>query len=293
MTAAPREKRDRGDSSHRKRRRLAGESDTDRDIRLAKDDVHQADVRRGDAALHRPHSDAPVLDDSGHISLFPAEQSKKHRDEKHPEAEAEKKRKERELEDQYTMRFSNAAGYKQKLEQPWYSSSRQDLAVQSEVMPNKDVWGNEDPRRREREKRRVDANDPLAAMKKGVRQLREVDKERKKWDDERQRELQELRREQESSGRRPAASSDSLENFQLDDDDKEGKEERWRRHRSRRPHREDRGHRSKHSRTDRSHHTRRSNAAGNKRARSPASRGADAGWTRAPCRRYSAQFAES
>ena len=262
-----RERRDHKERQ-RKRRRLAGENDTDRDIRLAREDVEGSRSRRGvdgdDVLLRRPTSDAPLVDEAGRINLFPVEEEK--RDQKNPEAEAEAARRNREFEDQYTMRFSNAAGYKRgMMEKPWYSSSGLDLAQENGAMPSRDVWGNEDPRRREREKARTDANDPLAAMRKGVRQLRAVELERKKWEDERRRESDALKEEQREERRRrrrrrsrsrsPARSIDSLEDFRLDDcaEDKE----RRRKQRSRRE-REDREYRSDRSRHRSKHRSRRS-----------------------------------
>ncbi|GKZ30925.1 hypothetical protein AbraIFM66950_010662 [Aspergillus brasiliensis] len=175
----------------RKRRRLAGEDDTDRDIRYAQEDAQLALDRREQQAAARS-SDAPLHDSTGHIDLFPSEEKRKPA-EKNAEAEKETKEKRRELEDQYTMRFSNAAGFRQSVSQdPWYSSSKREGAA-TESMPSKDVWGNEDPLRREREKARMDASDPLAAMRKGVRQLKTVEQERKRWNEERSRELEALK----------------------------------------------------------------------------------------------------
>lgn len=212
-----------GAGQYRKRRRLAGEDDTDRDIRLAREDATQASAARDRLALtsSRDGKDAqvPLVDSAGHINLFPAESGNK-KAEKNAEAEAEAAKKKRSYEDQYTMRFSNAAGFKEKLgRQPWYSSSGQDLAA-PDSMPEKDVWGNEDPRRKEREKARIDSNDPLAAMKRGVRQLRATEQERKRWNEEKRKELEALKSEERHrSGhhhRRRSLSADSLEGFSLD-----------------------------------------------------------------------------
>lgn len=238
--------------------RLAGEDDTDRDIRFAREDVLQRKESGQAGVLAKSTSDAPLIDSSGHISLFPSEAPP--RREKNAETEAEAAKKKREYEDQYTMRFSNAAGFKQGLEAPWYFSTTHDLAAQAQGVPSKDVWGNEDPRRQEREKTRLNANDPLAAMKKGVRQLREVEKERKKWEDERRLELEALKREEKESRRRRrrSRSHDSLEDFKLDGDPVDG--ERRRRHRSRKEHtnkdyrrsRRD-GHRARHEHSSSKH----------------------------------------
>ncbi|QQK46962.1 CBF1-interacting co-repressor CIR, N-terminal domain [Penicillium digitatum] len=153
----------------RKRRRVAGENDTDRDIRYAREDAAQAAAKRDELMLISHKADtaqAPILDKAGHINLFPAASAKA---EKNPEAEAEASRKKRSYEDQYTMRFSNAAGFKETIGQkPWYSSAEQN-ATAPESMPGKDVWGNADPRRKERTQARMSANDPLAAIKRGRR----------------------------------------------------------------------------------------------------------------------------
>ncbi|KAI9928933.1 hypothetical protein MW887_001326 [Aspergillus wentii] len=161
----------------RKRRRLAGENDTDRDIRFAREDAEFAVAKREELAVSRV-DDAPLEDSAGHINLFPSK-GKDRAVEKNAEAEAESADQKRKYEDQYTMRFSNAAGFKQSIGQkPWYHSSA-DGAMAPDSVPGKDVWGNEDPLRKQREAARMDANDPLAAMRKGVRQLKSVEQERK------------------------------------------------------------------------------------------------------------------
>lgn len=245
---------------HRKRRRLAGEDDTDRDIRLAKEDAALAAAKRDEllATSARPERDdhVPIVDSAGHINFFTAEMTRNQRAEKNAEAEAEASKKRREQEDPYTMRFSNAAGYRESAGQkPWYSSSASKVMA-PDHMPDKDVWGNEDPMRKERERARLDANDPLVAMKAGVRQLKQVERERKKWQEERARELEELKRAEKISSRRRRRRSrsrsrsreslSSLEGFSLDavpekessrDDDK---------HRARHKHRHHRSHRHRH-----------------------------------------------
>jgi hypothetical protein len=229
---------DRG--STRKRRRLAGEDDTDRDMRVAKADADLASR----ATERLRSSDAPLTDSHGHINLFP---SKSQPHEKNADAEAERAKKKREHEDQFTMRFSNAAGYKQGLNAPWYSTVSKDGP---EEIRGKDVWGNEDIGRIEREKLRINASDPLAAMKKGVKQLREVEKGRQDWKAEREREMKELEdleRSQRSERKRRRRHQedpdlDSLDEFRLDGPAMESKERRHR-HPSHRRH--------KHSRSSR------------------------------------------
>nr|ABQ57505.1 homocitrate synthase [Epichloe festucae] len=76
-----------------------------------------------------------------HFDLFGDEKSRGH-GEKNEEAEREARKKKRELEDQYTMRLSNAAG-KGGIKRPWYSQGDADRQAE----PLKDMWGNDDPRR--------------------------------------------------------------------------------------------------------------------------------------------------
>lgn len=207
---------------YRKRRRIAGEDDTERDIRIAKEDAAQNNSKRRELSLASGGKDsiqAPILDSSGHINLFPAEGAHG-KAEKNKEAEAEAERKKRSYEDQYTMRFSNAAGFKENVgRQPWYSSSAQ-TAIAPDSMPDNNVWGNEDPMRREREKARMDSSDPLAAMKRGVRQLKTTEQQRKRWNEEKQKELEKLKQEEHQRSRnrhrRRSRSLDTLEGFRLD-----------------------------------------------------------------------------
>lgn len=267
---------------YRKRRCLAGEDDTDRDIRLARDDAVRATAKRDELALtsRRKESDvqAPLVDGAGHINLFPAAKQKA---EKNPEAEAEASRKKRSYEDQYTMRFSNAAGFKEIAgRKPWYSSAEQDARAPAS-MSEKDVWGNEDPRRKEREKARMNANDPLAAIKRGVRQLKTTEQERKRWNEQKRREIEALKAEegQRSSQRRRkrSPSAGSLEGFQLDAPIGREREDRHRQsssHRHRSSHRDrsrDRSHRSHRHSSSRSHHHHDGDSDKDRRSRKPES----------------------
>lgn len=194
-----------------KRRKLAGEDDTDMDIRLAKsvtapddNDKHDAKVLK----LRSTASDAPLHDHAGHIDLFPVDMKEALKREKNAEVEKEKRKKEKALEDQYTMRFSNAAG-RGGIEQPWYVAqqklsrddgkdpdSTRDVAAY-EGFVNKDVWGNEDPRRKEREQARISSNDPFAFMQQAQAQLKKAKRDKKLWVEERDRELRDLRMTQE------------------------------------------------------------------------------------------------
>lgn len=194
-----------------KRRKLAGEDDTDMDIRLAKSITAPHDDDKLDAKVLKLRStaiDAPLHDHAGHIDLFPVDMKEALKREKNAEVEKEKRKKERALEDQYTMRFSNAAG-RGGIEQPWYAAqqklsrddgndpdSARDVAAY-EGFVNKDVWGNEDPRRKEREQARISSNDPFAFMQQAQAQLKKAKRDKKLWAEERDRELRELRMTQE------------------------------------------------------------------------------------------------
>ena len=204
---------------NRKRKRIAGEDDTDRDIHYAKESQVEIAGHAGKELKFKKTSDAPLVDKDGHIDLFPMKAPQPSRA-KNPEAAAEEAKKKRELEDQYTMRFSNAAGFKQDIgERPWYSSGANlDEDKDSE---SKDVWGNKDPRRKERQKMRTATDDPLAAIQKGVQGVRKAEKERRRWKEEKQREVDDLIRAERKEARKRlrhhhSHEEDDLEGFSLD-----------------------------------------------------------------------------
>ena len=194
------EVRSRGE---RKRRRIAGEDDTDREIRYAREDKSVLPARAEMQMISKKTSDAPLTDNQGHINLFPREDQSIKRT-KNAEAEREKAQKKKEHEDQYIMRFSNAAGFKQAVEQrPWYENSGNSEAPMEAVhTPSKDVWGNEDPRRKEREKIRMAADDPLISMRNGAAGVRHAEKERLRWTEEKRREIKELDKDERRRERR-------------------------------------------------------------------------------------------
>lgn len=200
-------KADGREGHDRKRRKLAGEDDTERDIRLATSAAAPKEDANNDAKLlklRKPGSDAPLTDHAGNINLFPVDLREAKKREKNEEAEKEKRKKEKALEDQYTMRFSNAAG-RGGLEQPWYAAGGSKTAENHDALlgyQNKDVWGNEDPRRKERDQARITSNDPFAFMQKAQTQLKKSRDDKKKWAEERDRELRELRAAQERKSRR-------------------------------------------------------------------------------------------
>ena len=182
----------------KKRRRLHDEDDTEMELRYAQEDL-SARVSGKDLQLvgFKKSSEAPLTDLKGNINLFPVEAPRKGQNNKNAEVEAEKKRKEKELEDQYTMRFSNAAGFKQSVgEKPWYQTLGQPTPEKEEEVMGKDVWGNEDPGRKEREKRRVVSEDPLAMIQRGVEGVRKVERERRTWVEEKRRDIREMDEEE-------------------------------------------------------------------------------------------------
>lgn len=254
----------------RKRRKKAGENDTDFEMRVAREDADRSSaLAQSSQLVLRKDNFAPLTDHKGHISLFPESQPKGKK--KNPEAEAEAAKKKKEYEDQYTMRFSNAVGFKQDIgSKPWYSKADtialadKVAEVENEEPVGKDVWGNEDPRRKERQTQRLVSSDPLAMMKAGAAQVRQVEKERKKWREEKEKELAALEKEErrKKRKRRHEDDEDELEDFRLDDErgasrrsehgDKDRSKEQDKNHRRREKesrrtsHREDDRHRDRH-----------------------------------------------
>lgn len=177
----------------RKKRKRTGEDDTEFELRLAKERTSQTDGSR-DLILSKT-SDAPIVGRDGHIDLF-GEADAVRKSSKNEEAEAEKRKKRKEMEDQYTMRFSNAAG-QDGVENPWYSKSASgDSGLPEAESVGRNAFGNVDPGRKKRDADRITTNDPLAMMKRGAAKVREVKQERRKFQEERDRELQQLRKEE-------------------------------------------------------------------------------------------------
>ncbi|KAI5241707.1 hypothetical protein E4T43_05289 [Aureobasidium subglaciale] len=200
-----RQRRDVDGGRDRKRRRLRGEDDTDRDMRIAREDAASGAAARENLSLGQQRKDdghVPLTDHAGHIQLFAAPDERAIlANSRNAEAESEKAKKAREYEDQYTMRFSNAAGFKQSTSSaPWYVSSSKQNAETRE--PSRDVWGNEDPRRREREQTRMSSHDPMAFMRKAQTQLRQAETDKERWKAHKEREFKELERAEKEERRR-------------------------------------------------------------------------------------------
>ncbi|TRX94585.1 hypothetical protein FHL15_004537 [Xylaria flabelliformis] len=249
----------------RKRKRL-GEDDTDFEMRVARERTDAAST----SAVVRLHStnktsDAPLVDSRGHISLFPEDEKEREapKNQKNEEVEREAAKKRRDFEDQYTMRFANAAGRDGvgvTGSGPWYASDGardpRDLA-EAQDTPGKDAWGNDDPKRKARDAARVVANDPLAMMKRGAAKVRDVERERSALNEEKARELKKLRKEEKRREKRSKRHHDvdELEGFSLDTQPAQGEE--GNRKRGQREHRSrsfDRDGRDKHRHRHKSDH---------------------------------------
>ncbi|KAK3304073.1 uncharacterized protein B0T15DRAFT_228921 [Chaetomium strumarium] len=189
-----------------RKRKRHGEDDTDFEMRLARERAAAGDHAARELELapntHPAAAPASLVDSKGHISLFPEVETGRSR-EKNEEVTKEAARKERELKDQYQMRFVNAAGRDgQGLTDggPWYASA--DGEASGALVPSKNVWAREDPGRKVREAARLDAGDPLAMMKKAAAKVRELEQERKKEVERRERELKMLEDEEKRECRR-------------------------------------------------------------------------------------------
>lgn len=198
----------------RKAKKLPGECITDFELRVAKDHISK------DTSLvaAKTSSSAPLIGRDGHIDLLGDDRARRH-SEKNEEAGRETAKSKREYEDQFAIRLSNAAG-RNGVKDPWYTATG-DLSTQSEP-PAKDVWGNEDPRRRERDAKRLVSNDPLAMMKSGAARVREVNKARMAAQHEREEELRKLKKEERRRERHERRRDEKRE---------ERREERRHRHR--------------------------------------------------------------
>lgn len=262
----------------RKRRRLKGEDDTEREMRYAREDVEAGSrARESLRTKAKGGSDAPLQDRAGHIQLFSAPDEQQPRKSETSKDEKASKRKRDEEEQQHGMRFSDAAGYRTGTNKPWYAASdrpaRQDNhKPTSELVlaeaPGKDVWGNEDPRRIERERTRLVSSDPFAMMQQAQKQLKRSEGDREKWQAEQDREMQQLKREEEKKQRheskhkprrrsRRSDELDEMEGFSLDGPKTEpgGDYDRHRRHRH--SHRHSRPHSSRERNRSRSREHRR------------------------------------
>ncbi|ROW10679.1 hypothetical protein VPNG_05071 [Cytospora leucostoma] len=230
-------RRDRDSSGFKsKKRKRAGEDDTDFEMRLARERAEMGG--KVTAEIVQAKGDVDIVDKAGHIDLVGAPPTPAPAAEKNPEYEREAAKKKREMEDQYQMRFSNAAGRDGfSAGAPWYAkadsrrvalpadaaaaiTTKDDVIAEIGIeAPTKDVWGNDDPRRKVRAVQRINTDDPLAMMKTGARRVREVEKERRREAEEREQELKELRREER---RREKRRREERRHRDKDEDDSAG-----------------------------------------------------------------------
>lgn len=251
-----------------RKRKRAGEDDTDFEMRIAQERAAMGE-KVAEELMAPPSGgskskEVDIIGKDGHIDLVGAAPPTTESD-KNPEYEREAAKKKRELEDQYKMRFSNAAGRDGfAAGDPWYarsgSRSKKGILSKEELdaeigieAPTKDVWGNEDPRRQAREADRITSNDPLAMMKMGAKKVREIEKERRRDNEERERELKELRKDErrEEKRRRRERHDEDRERRR----EHEGHRSHRTHHSERKPHdrdREDRRDRQRHNDRDRS-----------------------------------------
>ena len=198
-----------GSGFERRKRKRAGEDDTDFEMRVARERAAQGETAARELGRGGPsrsgtvarRDDAPIVDRAGHIALFaePDELAVRHA-EKNEEAEKEAAKKRREMEDQYQMRFVNAAGRDGAgLTDggPWYAKG-DDTGSGKEAAEtvSLNVFGREDPQRKDRAALRLSLNDPLAMMKVGAAKVRQLGQERKRDAEERERDLKMMRKEE-------------------------------------------------------------------------------------------------
>lgn len=281
----PRRREDKDEARGRKRKRLKGEDETDREMRYAREDAEVGERARealqgGEKA--RKGNEAPLQNENGHIQLVPVPREREERKTKMTREERSDLRKKEDEERQgQGMRFSDAAGYRKETGKPWYAASdnlgRGDGRSANEIMlaelQGRDVWGNEDPGRKEREQRRITSNDPFAMMQQAQKQLKRSEDDKEKWHKEREREMRDLEKEQERKrrrdrkhearhSRRRGEEPDELEGFSLDGPSRESRTsrddcDRDRDHDGHRRHRHSRRHRSRERSRSRSRERRR------------------------------------
>lgn len=271
-----------GRGAMKKKRKLKGEDETDMELRLAKE---AAEERYGESEKQERGSrdkrrkiDAPIVDPDGHINLFPIDPRDAAK-QKNAEAEAEKAKKNKEFEDQYTMRFSNAAGRDGLTQGPWYITKDEKKKQQEEeagedarltYMEYKNLWGRPDPKAKDRERQRAGMSDPFAMMQKAQSQLKRSEKDKQAWAEQKAKELAQLKEDQEREERkhrhrrehghshRREGGTDMRERqhrrHAYEDEDKDDVERRERRHNRNRHSRSPEGENRRHTKSSNHHH---------------------------------------
>lgn len=293
-----------------RKRKRAGEDDTDFEMRVARERAEEGARVAGELAgpsgskrqKQKEREEVNIVDSRGHIDLVgppPKDAGAGGGDDRKETRQELYERRTRETVEKFESNYRNGvfAG------QPWYEeaerrrpivnalflnycraavaatdadrSEAQREAVRESLRnaermleaPTTNVWGKDDPKRREREMARLDANDPLAAMRSGAKKVRDVLKERRKEAEERWRELEQLRQEERRRDRRKKrehehADEDENEDGPLPASHRSGRSER-RHHREERHHDEDR-HEGRRVHVHREERRRRREAEGNR-----------------------------
>lgn len=174
-----------------KHRRLRGEDDTERDLRLARSHVAEParkHVHGKDRAL-----EVDITDRNGHIQLFEAPR---------PPGPVDRKKQRQDEEAESGMRFKHAAGYQQDVKQAtWYSGTEAlDDSIAKRIADENERSRDESWQKREQQ--RIDSADPLAKMRASVRKMKETKRARDAANEEREIELHRLREQQERASRR-------------------------------------------------------------------------------------------
>ena len=154
--------------------------------------------RRREGTLIDPQVHSSLTDESGHINFF-LENSFRSRGQssrdKNQEHEKEKKEQEAKIAEQFTMPLGKPADELK----PWYVTLNK-IGEKQERRTEKQLGV-----AKRRDERFKDQNDPMVMIKKGVRQLKDLEEDRRKVQAEQGTELDKLRMEQED-----------LERFSLD-----------------------------------------------------------------------------
>jgi hypothetical protein len=196
-------KREVGDLSRKARdekkrmRRRQGEDDTDRDLRIVKEDAKWRVVTSEKNVQRSAKADLPLVDAGGHIQLFapkptPVEKGQQSTGTR-KDPEAIHRQKQQEQFEAGSMRFKEAGGNRSHpSSKPWYagvgiSSSKSVLSKEEEVGRN--AFGKEDPNRKSRDAARVVSADPMQVMLAAQKRLKEVERGRERWKEEREREV--------------------------------------------------------------------------------------------------------
>lgn len=245
-----------------RKRKRAGEDDTEFEMRVARERAEEGARVAGELAEaggskrqnQKEREDVNIVDSRGHIDLIgpPPKDAGGGGggDDKKETREERVQRRANETVEKYRENYRNGvfAG------QPWYEEAqrrrpimnawflqacraavavteadrmeaeredvRQALRDAERMLeaPTTDVWGRDDPKRKERETARLDANDPLAAMKSGAKKVRHVLRERRIEAEERWRELEQLRQEEQRRGKRRKREHEHAD----EDENKEG-----------------------------------------------------------------------